>query len=677
MKKILVTLGLIISLISNAQVLSVPIGGTYPKYPITNTLEYRGANGSTFFVDTLKSFEFGYGNRKNLRLATIKSSILCGNNNLVINNNNLNAQSYIQMQPDAFIYVSNGNGTSVTDSTLISFDPAGISISGNDSVLFKGVSLANLGTTNKDIMLYIINKNKDAYTYLPKQISDSLYLAITSNITINGVTKNLKTNPTFTISGGGGTTSVTATSPLSVTSGTAIALNYGTGLSVSSGSLINSSPNQTVTLTGAGTTTVTGTYPTFTISGGGGGSNYSFTTPLVSTGTVVSIPSSNSATNGYLTSADWITFNGKQNTLTAGTGIAISGNTISATGGSINTGTVNQVAVYSGTNTVGGNNNLQFDGTNLSLGGTTTGAYPGKFRINSMSSGQNVSLYNPNTSQYGGIIFEEDAANYGVLYRYNSTFPGTYAGTSLPLANSFNFQSGSGNDKLFAISSTPFVITPGTSSSNQNSRHDAVGLRIDIAANIHTTNLNAFTVNGKTYLGGNTTATAYNHIAGSASGAVGTASLKLDAGTLLTTIENNAIENDGTHVYYSSGGVRYTLDRQTGNTPTVKNSTSLLSLTTATTVSTYTTASGGMFEVAGFITVNAIATNVINFQVTFTDTHGLKTVTYPSVSTTGYNSDAKATFVAIAGSVITVSTILTTSIGTINYDVGATIIKVQ
>jgi hypothetical protein len=48
-------------------------------------------------------------------------------------------------------------------------------------------------------------------------------------------------------------------------------------------------------------------------------SSYTFTSPLVNTLGVVSINQSNSTTNGYLSSADWTVFNGKQNAL-SGTG---------------------------------------------------------------------------------------------------------------------------------------------------------------------------------------------------------------------------------------------------------------------------------------------------------------------------------------------------------------------
>ena len=59
------------------------------------------------------------------------------------------------------------------------------------------------------------------------------------------------------------------------------------------------------------------------------GVTYTFTSPLVNTAGVVTINQSSATTDGYLSSADWITFNSKQNAL-SGTGfVKISGTTIS------------------------------------------------------------------------------------------------------------------------------------------------------------------------------------------------------------------------------------------------------------------------------------------------------------------------------------------------------------
>lgn len=60
--------------------------------------------------------------------------------------------------------------------------------------------------------------------------------------------------------------------------------------------------------------------------------------------------------------------------------------------------------------------------------------------------------------------------------------------------------------------------------------------------------------------------TAKLHIAGNTSSSPGNASFKLGVSSnLLTTPENGAIENNGTHLYYTAGGTRYQLDQQSGS----------------------------------------------------------------------------------------------------------------
>lgn len=60
------------------------------------------------------------------------------------------------------------------------------------------------------------------------------------------------------------------------------------------------------------------------------------------------------------------------------------------------------------------------------------------------------------------------------------------------------------------------------------------------------------------------TPTAYLHIAHASSGAVGEASFKMNAGTLLAVTEAGAMETNGIHLYFTfaDGGTRYQLDQQ-------------------------------------------------------------------------------------------------------------------
>lgn len=132
----------------------------------------------------------------------------------------------------------------------------------------------------------------------------------------------------------------------SLTAGTAISVSASSGGVLT---ITNTAPDQTVTLTGAGTTTVTGTYPNFTITSNdqytGTVTSVTGTSPIsVATGTttpVVSMTQANTSTNGWLSSTDWNTFNGKlSNPMTtlgdviygaaSGTATRLAGNTTTA-----------------------------------------------------------------------------------------------------------------------------------------------------------------------------------------------------------------------------------------------------------------------------------------------------------------------------------------------------------
>jgi hypothetical protein len=103
----------------------------------------------------------------------------------------------------------------------------------------------------------------------------------------------------------------------------------------------------------------------FAISGGGGGGSVTAVTgtaPIASSGGTapdISIPQANGSTDGFLDSADWTTFNGKQDTLSAGTGISIISNVITNTapssGGTVTTtGTPSsgQITKFSGATSI-------------------------------------------------------------------------------------------------------------------------------------------------------------------------------------------------------------------------------------------------------------------------------------------------------------------------------------
>jgi hypothetical protein len=142
---------------------------------------------------------------------------------------------------------------------------------------------------------------------------------------------------------GSGSITVTNTAPdqtVSIASGTGISASgtypnftvtntgvtsavAGTGISVSSGTgavtVTNTAPDQTVAIASGTGISVTGTYPNFTVtntspSSGGTVTSVTGTAPVVSSGgntPAISMAAATGSVDGYLTSTDWTTFNGK------------------------------------------------------------------------------------------------------------------------------------------------------------------------------------------------------------------------------------------------------------------------------------------------------------------------------------------------------------------------------
>ena len=145
---------------------------------------------------------------------------------------------------------------------------------------------------------------------------------------------------------GAGTLQINNTGVTSAVAGTGISVSGATGA---------------VTITNSGVTSVTGTAPV--VSSGG-------STPAIS------MAAATTSVNGYLTSTDWNTFNGKQAALVSGTNIkTINSNSILGSGNLSITaspgGSTTQVQ-YNSAGSFAGSANLTFDGTNLTCGGNVT-----------------------------------------------------------------------------------------------------------------------------------------------------------------------------------------------------------------------------------------------------------------------------------------------------------------
>jgi hypothetical protein len=259
-----------------------------------------------------------------------------------------------------------------------------------------------------------------------------------------------------------------------------------TGISVSgltgAVTITNTAPDQTVALTAGTGISTSGTYPNFTItntapSSGGTVTSVTGTAPVsVATGTttpVISMAAANTTTNGYLTSTDWNTFNGKSNT--NGTVTSVAALTLGTTGTDLSSTVANgtttpvitlQVPTASATNrgalsaadwtTFNGkapaltyttgyipfgqgtttptqDSNLFWDNTNKRLGiGTASPSQP--FELVKNQNGYtwlSISNTNAGSGASNGILFTNDVGALGVINLNSSTNTAVGAGSAL------------------------------------------------------------------------------------------------------------------------------------------------------------------------------------------------------------------------------------------------------
>lgn len=216
-----------------------------------------------------------------------------------------------------------------------------------------------------------------------------------------------------------------------------------TGISVSQSNagatITNTAPDQTVAITGAGGAVVTGTYPNFTITTPSGTvTSVTGTAPIASTGgatPAISISQATTSTDGYLSSTDWNTFNGK------GSGTVTSVGGTGTVNGITLTGTVTSTGNLTLGGTLGGIGNSQLTNsavtigsTSVSLGATAT-TLAGLTSVTSttvVASGVVGSSATGALTMPSGTTAERPGSPVAGMIRYNSTLNVTeyYNGTA-------------------------------------------------------------------------------------------------------------------------------------------------------------------------------------------------------------------------------------------------------
>ena len=148
--------------------------------------------------------------------------------------------------------------------------------------------------------------------------------------------------------------------------------------------------------------------PTYTLAGLGGISltSLSATTPLSYNNTTgaFSIQVANTSQDGYLSSTDWNTFNGKQNTIT---------NPVTGTG------TSGQVTYFNGTSSVTGSSSFKFDGTNLTIGNPSSAL--AQLHIYNASAAASFLLQTNSTTDYSEIAVRNNSSTATSYFRQYST----------------------------------------------------------------------------------------------------------------------------------------------------------------------------------------------------------------------------------------------------------------
>ena len=227
------------------------------------------------------------------------------------------------------------------------------------------------------------------------------------------------------------------------------ALSAGTGISYNNttGVITNASPDQVVALTASTGISVSGTYPNFTITNTSPSSGGTVTSvglssatsgvtigssPITTSGTItLAIATATTSQNGLLSSADWTTFNAKQNAITLTTtgtsgAATLVGSTLNVPNyGSALTGYVPYTGATQALN-LGTNNGIVLTDTGINKSIFITSSSTGEGAIVVDKSGTGDSIRVNNGGVGSGFYSNNSSTGNGVLIGNSSTGKGLY-----------------------------------------------------------------------------------------------------------------------------------------------------------------------------------------------------------------------------------------------------------
>jgi hypothetical protein len=236
---------------------------------------------------------------------------------------------------DGQLLIGNSTGNTLNKATLTA--GAGISITNGSG----SITVTAIGGASITSYTYTATQGQTVFSglsYTPGNNGLSVFVNGSKQITSTNYTETNTTTVTFTaglnvgdlvemeviaaVTGLGGVTGVTATSPIASTGGATPTISISQATTSTNGYLSSTDWN-TFNNKGSGTvTSVTATSPV-TSSGG--------------SAPVIAMPVATTSVNGYLSSTDWTTFNGKQDLLVSGTNIKTVGGTSLLGSGDVNT----------------------------------------------------------------------------------------------------------------------------------------------------------------------------------------------------------------------------------------------------------------------------------------------------------------------------------------------------